>query len=133
MQVTDKMQLLSHALQRNPEAHRKPDAVKRLAEVLGLQHRAKAVRLTVGEAALQHGALQSSQQICLELIEQDFKPAWRLCHRVMRRCLKGDGSLDTQRRLLSYAMQHAPAERVSAVLSGAVPSHSTPSAYCAAV
>lgn len=113
MQVKDKMDLLSHALSQHPKAYSKPDAVHHLANLLGLQGRARAVQLRMGQAALQHGALQAAQQTCLQLMEADYKPVWRLCRHVMRRSKQGDGTAETQTRLLSYAIQYAPADRVS--------------------
>ena len=112
--MPDKLKLLSYALERNPKAYSKPDTVFHLANLLGLQGRTNAIQLRIGQAALQHRALASAQQTCLDLIEEEYKPAWRLCRQVMRQSKQGDGSMETQRRLLSYAIQHAPPERVSA-------------------
>lgn len=107
------MDLISHALNQNPKAYSKSDAVKHLAGLLGLEGRTRAVQLRMGQAALQHGALQAAQQSCIQLMEADYKPVWRLCRHVMRHSKQGDGSAETQKRLLSYAIQHAPADRVS--------------------
>ena len=71
------------------------------------------MQLRMGQAALQHGAVASAQQTCLQLIEQEYKPVWRLCRHVMRQSKQGDGSVETQMRLLTYAIQYAPPGKVS--------------------
>ena len=113
MQVQDKMQLLKAAVEHSDAAYKRPEAVKRLAGLLGLSGRSNEVSMCIGGAALLHGDVEAAQQVCLHLIRRDHVPAWRLCAGVMRAGGDEVGSTDTHVKLLSFAASYCPAKRVS--------------------
>lgn len=107
------MQLLKAALEHSNTAYKSPEAVKRLAGLLGLTHRSREVSMCVGGAALLHKDVEAAQQVCLQLIRRDHAPAWRLCAAVMRGGGDEVGSMDTHVKLLSFAACYCPAKRVN--------------------
>ena len=111
------MQLLKRAVDHSDKAYKRPEAVKRLAGLLGLTGRANEVSMCIGGAALLHKDVEAAQQVCLELIRSDYVSAWRLCAAVMRSGGDEVGSVDTHVQLLSFAAHYCPARRVSRCLS----------------
>lgn len=129
------MQLLKAAVELSHTAYRSPEAVKRLAGLLGLSRRSSEVSMCIGGAALLHKDVEAAQRVCLQLIRKDHMPAWRLCAAVMRAGGDEVGSMDTHVKLLSFAACYCPAKRVSLVrhMLGlfvsqlwCVPCHATP-------
>lgn len=112
-QVQDKMQLLKAAVEHSDTAYKRPEAVKRLAGLLGLGGRSSEVSMCIGGAALRQGDVEVAHQVCLHLIKKDHVPAWRLCAAVMRAGGDEIGSMDTHVKLLSFAACYCPAKRVS--------------------
>lgn len=107
------MQLLQSAVNLSDKAYKHPEAVKRLAGLLGLAGRSAEVSMCLGAAALLHNDVEAAQQTCLQLIRRDHASAWQLCAAVMRSAGDEVGSRDTHIQLLSFAAHYCPARRVS--------------------
>ena len=116
LQVEDKMQLLRAALERKDKAYTRTDAVSRLASLLGLDPSSGKVTMCIGQAALLHDDLEAAQLICLQLIQQDYVSAWRLCADVMRAGGDEVGSVETHTQLLSFAAHYCPGRRVGSLI-----------------
>ncbi|EFJ42827.1 hypothetical protein VOLCADRAFT_107073 [Volvox carteri f. nagariensis] len=87
-----------------------------LAELLGLDSPDDELRLKdlAGTAALRAGDLATAQHLALELLAARYMPAWSLCAELgSKRQLQDDV---VREQLLSYALLHCPAERMTRLL-----------------
>eukprot|EP00887_Chlorella_sp_A99_P001469 scaffold8.g1469.t1 len=107
--------LLEQILASNPRLAQDADSVMQLAEIVGGSGSRSQLLLRAAVAALGGGDVGQAEGIALQLVRHRHAPAWELAAAVAGHY--GCSSPASRLQLLSFALLHAPAQQLPALLA----------------
>lgn len=108
-QLPGRIDVIPYLLQAQPENYKDLDAVRSIAELLGLRTHEEhlEVDLMIGEAALLAKDYKHAELVASSLIKGGLKRAWRLCSKIVQTGSEHISKV-AQGDLLVFAAAHCP-------------------------